>query len=50
LEEAEKFYKKNKVENAIHPSVHLQKLVENTEKLPNINNIVDSYNIESLKS
>ncbi len=50
LEEAEKFYKKNKVENAIHPSVHLQKIVENTEKLPNINNVVDSYNIESLKS
>jgi methionyl-tRNA synthetase len=50
LQEAESFYKKNKVESAIHPSVHLQKLVENTWKLPNINNVVDSYNIESLKS
>jgi len=50
LKEAEKFYKKNNVENAMHPSKHLQKLVENSEKLPNINNIVDSYNIESLKS
>ncbi|MDQ7023646.1 MAG: methionine--tRNA ligase [Candidatus Gracilibacteria bacterium] len=50
IEEAENFYKNNEVETAIHPSLHLQKLVENSGKLPNINNIVDSYNIESLKS
>ena len=50
LEEANKFYKENNIENAMHPSLHLQKLVENTWKLPNINNVVDCYNIESLKS
>ena len=50
LQEAESFYKSNKVEWVIHPSVHLQKLVENSWKLPNINNVVDCYNIESLKS
>jgi len=50
LQEAESFYKKNKVENAMHPSVNLQKIVEKSWKLPNINNVVDCYNIESLKS
>jgi methionyl-tRNA synthetase len=34
----------------MHPSLHLQKLVEKSSKLPNINNVVDCYNIESLKS
>jgi DNA/RNA-binding domain of Phe-tRNA-synthetase-like protein len=50
LEEAERFYKENDIKGAMHPSVHLQKLVENSGKLPNINNVVDCYNIESLKS
>jgi DNA/RNA-binding domain of Phe-tRNA-synthetase-like protein len=34
----------------MHPSKHLEKLVKNSGKLPNINNVVDSYNIESLTS
>ena len=50
LDEAQKFYDNSGYTEAMHPSVHLQKLVENSWKLPNINNIVDSYNIESLKS
>ncbi len=50
LEEAQKFYDNSGHTEAMHPSVHLQKLVENSWKLPNINNVVDSYNIESLKS
>ena len=50
LEEAERFYKENDIKGAMHPSVHLQKLVESSGKLPNINNVVDCYNIESLRS
>ena len=50
LDEAQKFYDNSGHAEAMHPSVHLQKLVENSWKLPNINNVVDSYNIESLKS
>ena len=50
LSKSQKFYDKNWVKDAVHPSVHLQRIVEWSWKLPNINNVVDCYNIESLKS
>jgi len=50
LDKSQEFYDKNNASDATHPSVHLQRIVESSWKLPNISNVVDSYNIESLKS